>query len=88
MSHISQYLARQHAMQTGVAMRLESGVSKECEPKHLRVGINTAMTDHQALVELLITKGVITQEEYMEAIAVTMDREASRYEAELGVSLA
>ena len=53
------------------------------EPKHLGVGINSAMVDHGALVKLLIDKGVITHAEYMKAIADAMEGEKSRYEKTL-----
>jgi len=37
------------------------------------------MVDHGALVTLLVDKGVITDEEYLEAIAEGMEREARDY---------
>lgn len=68
-----------HAMQTGVATEMELGMPSATEPKHLRVGVNTALCDHGGLVRLLIVKGVITEEEYLEAIADEMEKEAARY---------
>jgi len=53
------------------------------QPKHLRVGINVALSDMGALVKLLIAKGVITQAEYEEAATEMMEREKQRYEAHL-----
>lgn len=81
------YENAQHAMQTGVAAMLVRG-TKECDPKHLRVGINTAMSDHAALASLLIAKGVITHDEYVAAITHRMNAEAESYETQLGVTLA
>lgn len=66
-------------MQSGVAakMNIDSG---ETTPKHLRVGVNSAMVDSAAVARLLIEKGVFTKNEYVEAVTVEMEREAKRYE--------
>jgi hypothetical protein len=78
-SHAERYEAACHAMQTGVAhdlnLRPNSGT-----PKHLRVGVNVALRDHGSLVGLLISKGIITQEEYEKAIADGMEAEVKTYE--------
>ena len=71
-----------HAMQSGVAMEMQSG-SNDTTPKHLRVGVNSALVDSAALAELLIAKGVITEAEYLETIAAGMEREAAAYEQRL-----
>jgi hypothetical protein len=76
------YTAAVHAMQSGVAMKMNHD-PKETEPKHLRVGVNCAMSDGGAIALLLMEKGVITQEEYLEAIGAGMSREVSLYEQEL-----
>lgn len=68
-----------HAMQTGV-MHDQSTGSQDGSPKHLRTGINTALSDHASLVRLLIEKGVITELEYYKAIAEGMEAERERYE--------
>jgi hypothetical protein len=68
-----------HAMQSGVAMEMNHR-SEPTEPKHLRVGINSAMADHGGLVTLLIEKGIFTKEEYLTAIADSMEAEKRRYE--------
>jgi hypothetical protein len=74
--------AAAHAMQSGVAM--EMNIHPEpTEPKHLRVGVNTALTDHASLAKLLISKGVITEDEYFEALADGMEAEKRRYEEHL-----
>jgi hypothetical protein len=54
-------------------------------PKHLRVGVNAAMSDHGALVRLLIQKGIITHEEYSTAIADAMENEVQSYKDDLGL---
>src|SRR5687767_13839287 len=48
----AKYLKLCHAMQTGVAFKMEKD-NKDTTPKHLRVGINAAMVDHAALTNLL-----------------------------------
>lgn len=67
-------------MQSGVAMKMNYDTS-ETSPKHLRVGVNSAMCDQAALVQLLVTKGIITLAEYEAAITAEMGREVERYEA-------
>jgi|HubBroStandDraft_6_1064221.scaffolds.fasta_scaffold00184_15 hypothetical protein len=89
------YRAAAHAMQSGVKLKMtREGVGDpdegyvprgECSPKHLRVGINSAMSDHGALARLLIDKGVFTEEEYTEAIADGMEREVQFYRTELNL---
>lgn len=76
------YTAAAHAMQSGVAMDMETDTHSQgaTTPKHMRVGVNSALVDSAALAELLISKGVITEAEYLEAMATGMEREAKRYE--------
>lgn len=71
-----------HAMQSGVKAEMELR-PQPTSPKDLRTGVNVALTDHAALVKLLIAKGVITEVEYHEAIADGMEAEHRRYEARL-----
>lgn len=77
------YEAAQHAMQTGVAHEMEHRPGPTT-PKSLRVGINTALCDHAALIRLLVDKGVISDDEYRAAITDEMNREVKRYEKSLG----
>ncbi len=79
---IKRYTDATHAMQSGVAASLGRG-SSEAEPKHLRVGINAAMVEHSALLRLLISKGIISDEEYCKALADGMEEEVKRYEEQL-----
>lgn len=82
------YIAALHAMQSGVAAKLALGDSSECTPKHLRVGVNSAMVDTGVLTRLLIRKGVFTSEEFYEELVAGMEREQDLYEQKLGVKLA
>lgn len=93
MTDEQRYAAAVHAMQTGVRLRMtRDGIPDdgdlqvprgECSPKHLRVGVNAAMSDHGALVKLLIDKRIITHEEYMTALADGMEGEVVSYTAGL-----
>jgi hypothetical protein len=78
------YVAAGHAVQTGVKADIETDLNQESQgattPKHLRVGLNNVMSDHGSLAALLVEKGVITEAEYLEAIAAGIEREQSRYE--------
>lgn len=76
------YLAAAHAMQSGVAARMNID-PKDTTPKHLRVGVNSAMVEHNALAKLLIDKGIISEAEYVAAQADAMEREKALYEREL-----
>lgn len=76
------YLAAAHGMQSGVAAMMEFEPA-ETTPKHLRVGVNSAMVEHSALVLLLIEKGVISKEEFDEALADAMERERDDYAQKL-----
>lgn len=76
------YLSLCHAMQSGVAYKMQSD-SAETSPKHLRVGVNSAQVQHAALVKLLCEKGIITEEEYLDALIEMMEREVQAYQDEL-----
>lgn len=74
--------AAAHAMQSGVAYEMNiPGREHATRPKDLRVGVNTGLCDHAALARLLVAKGIISEVEYLEAIADEMEREVARYEA-------
>lgn len=75
----ARYFAAAHAMQSGVAMMMnyEGG---ETTPKHLRVGVNSALVDSASLAMLLMEKGVFTRLEYFTAIAEGMEREVKLYQ--------
>lgn len=80
---VAEYQRRLHAMQSGVAACMGMNLNTETSPKHLRTGVNAAMADQCGLVTLLIHKGVITREEYLEAIKTSMGEEVERYEKTL-----
>ena len=81
------YLAAAYGMQSAVAYEMErGGRSPSTEPKHLRVGVNSAMVEHSALAFLLIKKGVITDAEYREAMRLAMNHELATYQETHGVT--
>lgn len=73
------YAAATHAVQSGVAMKMNYDPA-ETTPKHLRTGVNVMMSDLGAIADLLVKKGLITQDEYEKAIADNMEREKKDYE--------
>lgn len=79
---VARWEAAAHGVQSGVAMEMNHR-SQPTSPKHLRTGLNAAMSDQGGLVTLLIEKGVFTRDEYERAIADAMERERERYEAHL-----
>ncbi|MBD2261412.1 hypothetical protein [Pseudanabaena sp. FACHB-2040] len=76
------YFALAHAMQTGVAFTMEFDPS-QVAPKHLRVGVNSAMVEHSAVVRLLLEKGIFTELEFYESLCEVMEEEAQRYKRQL-----
>jgi hypothetical protein len=80
------YLSAAHAMQSGVAAKMERDPS-ETTPKHLRTGINSSMVENSALVKLLVGKGILTEEEWAEALADGMEAEVQLYEKWLSEKL-
>lgn len=73
----------QHAVQSGIAMEMARGEAADTQPKHLRLGVNTALADHGALVALLIDKGLFTLDEYQAKRLECWQREKASYEARL-----
>lgn len=76
------YAKLMHAMQSGVAMLMNYD-KKETEPKHLRVGVNSALIDTGAILQLLINKGIITHEEFLEVLCEFAERDVRSYEDKL-----
>lgn len=75
-----------HAMQTGVAAQMSLDPPDDTaatSPKHLRVGVNSAMVDTGALISLLVKKGVFTKDEIAQEVTEYMNMEVDRYEEEL-----
>lgn len=79
------YTQAAHAMQSAVAFDMQRAGHRDTEPKHLRVGVNSAMVDASALAKLLIDKGVIAHEEYVKAVADGMEAEVKSYADRLGM---
>lgn len=78
------HLRAAHCMQAGVKMEYaRRGFPDGNEHVQARVGINTALRDTASLVGLLIAKGMITEAEYLKAIADGMEQEVRELEARL-----
>jgi hypothetical protein len=88
------YPALAHAIQTGTAQTMEiqnqavdkgeiSASQPGHSPKMLRTGINMAMVEQSAVAKLLIDKGIITEEEYRQALIDGLQAEKDRFEAQL-----
>lgn len=73
------YMSLAHAVQSGIASCIAVGWTGT-QPKHLRVGIDTQKSDSGALVKLLLDKGIITEEEYGNAILQGLEREIESYQ--------
>jgi len=80
--HKARYLAAMHAMQSGIAVLMNYSC-KLTEPKHLRVGLDSALVTGGALASLLIAKGVFTLEEYEKALADAHELEVDKLQQEL-----
>jgi hypothetical protein len=76
-------LALSHAIQTGVKFEMELNLNDAADPKHLRTGVNVAFCDQSALVMLLISKGLITEDEYFEARIDILKKEVLLYQERL-----
>lgn len=68
-----------HGIQSGIRLEIENG-SDCASPKHLRVGLNASKSDQAGLVRLLISKGIFTEEEYVEAVTDAINCELEREE--------
>jgi len=81
-AHTEKYSAHMHAVQSGIAtlISLDPGYASK---KDLRVGIDSAHVSDAAVAALLIRKGIFTEEEYMEELALQAENEQERYEKDL-----
>lgn len=79
------YKQAMHAVQTAIAFEIamEGEEKAGANPKHLRVGINSAMITDFAIANLLIKKGIITQEEYEEAVTEAANKEVDMLQKRL-----
>lgn len=73
------YERAMHGVQSGVAAKMAYDAT-ETTPKHLRTGVNSAMTQHSALVLLLMRKGIISEAEYWATLADAAEQERTLYE--------
>jgi hypothetical protein len=76
--------ALMHRVQSGIAFfegRKEAfGEHHEAtEPKHPRVGVNSALIECSAMASLLFRKGIITSEEYFETLIEFWEFEVNHY---------
>jgi len=93
--NIERYERACHAMQSGVKLMQnyehpelvisDNAIEASDSPKHLRVGINTAMCDLAALVKLLVDKEIINMEDYYSSMADEMEEEVKRFEQRIKV---
>ena len=67
-----------HAMQSGVAFWMEYD-PVEVAPKHLRVGINSALVSASATALALFRKGVLTEDEYFDALIELTEADVASY---------
>ncbi len=95
------YQVALHGMQAGVQALLDwerrppssggggnpDAITIDCTPKQLRVGVNSAMVDTGAIGDLLVRKGIITEDELWEALAAAAEREHKAYEARCSATL-
>lgn len=79
---VQRYKDAVHAMQSGVAMTMNWD-PHSTTPKHLRVGVNSALVESGVIAKLLIDKGIITEDEWAAALADGMEAEAERYRKEI-----
>jgi hypothetical protein len=62
-----EYKRLAHAIQSAIAYQMNLN-STFTSPKHLRVGIDILKGEQASFARLLISKGIITEEEYFDSI--------------------
>lgn len=75
-----------HGVQSSIAFEMETGQNNASEPKHLRVGIDLQKAEMWGLIELLISKGILTEEEYAEQMRIAVNTELAYREKMYGFS--
>jgi len=75
-----EYERQAHRVQSGIAYLSDK---TDQQPKHLRVGISLRAAEHGGLAELLISKGLITEVEYWDAMIKGVADEAERMRHQL-----
>lgn len=76
------YEVAAHGVQSAIATDLAEGRTSAVEPKHLRVGVDMSKSDMLGLTCLLIDKGIISQDEYLEYMRLGANTELAMREAE------
>lgn len=80
------YEGATHGVQTAIKFRMETEQVEENKSfvgrKHMRTGIDMSKADMLGLATLLIDKGIITPEEYMEAMRLAANNELAMHEDE------
>jgi hypothetical protein len=82
----AEYEAHAHRIQTGCMQLIalgKQGDSNSGSPKHLLTGNMLRATDLKATVDLLIAKGIITEDEYLDQIMKATKEEADRLERQI-----
>lgn len=74
----ARYDAAAHRVQTAVGSQGLGDTGSSA--KHLRTGLDMRAADMHGLVSLLIAKRVFTLDEYLQAMAISAEQEADRYE--------
>jgi hypothetical protein len=80
---LTQNVDLMHAVQTGIEHSMSIPGDKQCEPKNLRLGVNSALIDSEALAIILIAKGIITERAMREAKLLLWQAEVKAYERHL-----
>lgn len=82
----TRYYRAAHAVQSGVKILHDRGDSAT-HPKHLRVGVNSALVETGLLVKILTDKGLLTVDEWWKMLADAMEVEAAKYESLVSAAL-
>jgi hypothetical protein len=79
------YHAAAHGVQSAIAFEINTFGDKAAgaDHKHLRVGLSMTLVDSSSIAMLLMQKGLITEREYLEAIALGAEAELARVTAAL-----
>lgn len=76
----ARYMAAAHRVQTAIAVHPHRPADQY---KDLRVGTDMSKADSAGLARLLISKGIFTMEEYLDAVADSAEEEAKAKEDQL-----
>lgn len=78
----ARYEAAAHAMMTGVSYVMQYDPN-ETDLKHMKVGINNSFIGQAVILQILIRKNIITEEEYWEELVIFMEKEVEMYKQRL-----